>query len=181
MLQDLCLSEPLRTFANFQLLPGTAQAYEVVRQFADGKTEASMLLVYGGGGCGKTHLVKAAILRLYGRGMFARYLTWTRVINTLKDGLNDGAIPPYRRRLGFYSYARALVIDDVGMGSTGTDWEYSQLEEIIDIRYDRRLLTLLATNKHLNELPDRVISRLRDPEVGLIVLNSAKDYRNKNG
>jgi hypothetical protein len=73
-----------------------------------------------------------------------------------------------------------LVIDDVGLGLTGNDWEYSQLEEVVDARYDRRLLTLMATNRHLSELPDRVVSRLRDPEVGVIVLNSAKDYRNKN-
>jgi DNA replication protein DnaC len=101
------------------------------------------------------------------------------VINAFKAGLNDGAIPPYRDLLKNYCFARALVIDDLGLGSTGTDWEYSQLEEIIDVRYDRRLLTLLATNKHLNELPARVVSRFRDPDVGIIVLNSARDYRKR--
>lgn len=179
MLHDFCLSEPLRTFANFELLPGTAQAYEAVRQIADGNSKASMLLLYGGSGCGKTHLLKAAILRLYGRGIFVRYLTWSRLVNTLKEGFHDSVMPPYWQRLGNYCYAMALVIDDVGLGSTGTDWEYSQLEEIIDIRYDQRLLTLMATNKHLSELPDRVISRLHDPEVGVIVLNTGKDYRRK--
>jgi DNA replication protein DnaC len=150
LLHDFCLSEPLWTFANFELLPGTAQAYEAVRQIADGNSKASMLLLYGGSGCGKTHLLKAAILRLYGRGIFVRYLTWSRLVNTLKEGFHDSVMPPYWQRLGNYCYAMALVIDDVGLGSNGTDWEYSQLEEIIDIRYDQRLLTSMATNKHLS-------------------------------
>ena len=179
LLRDLGLSSPLQTFANFELLSGTAEAYQVFRSIADGRTDSAMVLCYGGSGCGKTHLLKAAILRLYGRGIFVRYITWSRAINALKNGLNDGAMPPYRDLLTNYCLANALVMDDIGMGSTGTLFEYSQLEEIIDVRYSRRLLTLMATNKHLDELPDRVVSRFHDPDVGLIVLNSAEDYRRR--
>ena len=180
LLHDLGLYEPLETFGNFQLVAGTGDAYQAIRNIADGRTDAVMFLCYGGSGCGKTHLLKATVLRLYGRGIFVRYLTWVGVVNTLKNGLNDGALPPYYQLLKNYCLARALVIADVGMGSTGTDWEYSQLEEIIDIRYDRHLLTIMATNKHLNELPDRVVSRFRDPDVSITVLNSAEDYRRRH-
>lgn len=106
-----------------------------------------------------------------------RYLTWTRVINALKDGFRDGAIPPYRMIMRNYCYANALILDDIGMGSTGTDWEFSQLEEIIDVRYDQRLLTLMATNKDWSELPARVQSRLKDPEIAKVVVNRGEDYR----
>jgi len=181
LLRDLGLYDPLQTFGNFELVAGAGDTYQAIRNIADGGTEATMFLCYGGTGSGKTHLLKAVALRLYGRGIFVRYLTWAMVINTLKNGLNDGAIPPYRDILRNYCYARALLIDDVGMGSTGTAFEYSQLEEIIDVRYSRRLLTLMATNKHLDELPDRVVSRLRDPDVSIVVLNSAKDYRIRQG
>lgn len=177
MLKDLCLCEPLKAFGTFKHLAGTQEAYEIVRAMASGENDKPMLLLYGWSGCGKTHLLQSAILRLYGRGIFVRYLTWARIINALKDSLHDGAIPHYRELLGNYCYARALVLDDVGMGSTGTDWEYSQLEEIVDVRYERRLLTLMATNQDWASLPDRIKSRLKDPDVANVVLNRGKDYR----
>lgn len=180
LLDDLGLTEPLKTFANFKPLSGTPQAYTAIRQLADGIGDARMLLVYGSSGCGKTHLLKAAILRLYGRGIFARYRTWWQVTHALRDGFGDHAVPGYRQILHNHCAAPALVIDDIGMGSTWTPWEASQFEELIDARYDRRLVTLMATNWRPDELPDRVISRLRDPFVGALVLNSASDYRRGN-
>lgn len=76
-----------------------------------------------------------------------------------------------------YCYAERLILDDVGMGGSGSEWEYGQLEEIIGVRYRERLFTILTTNRNLTELPERIVSRFNDPEVGRVILNSAGDFR----
>jgi chromosomal replication initiation ATPase DnaA len=63
LLNALGLCEPLQTFGNFQLTAGAGDAYQAIRDIADGTTNVAMLLCYGGNGCGKTHLLKAAVLR----------------------------------------------------------------------------------------------------------------------
>ena len=63
------------------------------------------------------------------------------------------------------------------MGGSGSAWEYGQLEEIINHRSHENLFTILTTNRDLTELPERVVSRFQDPDIGRVVLNSGKDYR----
>ncbi|MBA7590759.1 hypothetical protein ES708_32896 [subsurface metagenome] len=69
----------------------------------------------------------------------------------------------------------------MGIGGSGSEWELGQLEEIIAIRYRERLFTILTTNRDLTELPERVVSRFKDPDVGRVVLNDGADYRRRKG
>jgi hypothetical protein len=71
------------------------------------------------------------------------------------------------------------------MGTTESRFEISDLEDIIDLRYRKRyypecdLVTILATNKDIKELPDRVVSRFYDPEFGVVLYMGDKDYRRR--
>ena len=104
------------------------------------------------------------------------------IMRLLKQGMNREKMqPPYEYILEGFCKMPYLIIDDVGMGGSGSDWEYGQLEEIIIVRYRERLFTILTTNRDLTELPERVVSRFRDPEVGRIVLNEGEDYRRLKG
>jgi len=76
-----------------------------------------------------------------------------------------------------YSYADRLIIDDVA----GTDWEFEQLEKIIRSRYREHLFTILTTNLDQDQLPERIVSRFRDPEKGRLILNKGEDYRPEKG
>ena len=78
-----------------------------------------------------------------------------------------------------YCKSAHLIIDDVGMGGSGSNWEFGQLEEIIVYRYRERLVTVMTTNRDLKELPERIVSRFYDPEIGCVVLNDAPDYRRR--
>jgi len=80
-----------------------------------------------------------------------------------------------------YCCCEHLIIDDVGMGGSGSEWEYGQLEEIVVARYRERLFTIMTTNRDLSELPERVVSRFRDPDVGVVILNQGADYRRQKG
>ena len=76
-----------------------------------------------------------------------------------------------------------LVIDDVGMGSIESKWEISELEDIVNERYHTRYktdkITILASNKDIKELPDRIVSRFYDPEFGKVLLIKSGDYRRR--
>ena len=175
--KNLGLSSLDNTFENFKLVKGTAKALTSFKALAYGKTHQCMLLCYGGVGNGKTHLCEATAIEMYKRGLFVRVMTMSRMMMVLKAGMNKKEGPGYDWLLSSYCLADRLIIDDVGMGGSGSDWEYGQLEDIMIVRYRERLFTIITTNRDITELPERIISRFRDPDVGTCVLNQGEDYR----
>jgi len=70
------------------------------------------------------------------------------------------------------------------MGTVEGTWELATLEDIINERYHRRyfpkpIMTIMATNKDITKIPARIISRFYDPEVSIVIFNSAPDYRTR--
>ncbi len=165
------------TFENFKALPGTEQALSSFNALASGETDWKMLLCYGGVGNGKTHLCEATAITLYKRGLFGRVLTMAKLMGALKNTMRSDSGLSMDALMGLFSNSKVLIIDDVGMGGSGSEWEYGQLEEIIVHRYRERLFTILTTNRDITELPERITSRFRDPEKGRVVLNKGEDYR----
>ena len=165
------------TFENFKPVPGTGKALAVFKAQASGKTKWKMLLCYGGVGNGKTHLCEATAIALYKRDLFCRVTTMARIMGALKECMGADRHISFEELQRNYCYAERLIIDDVGMGGSGSEWEYGQLEEIIVVRYREHLFTILTTNRDVTELPERVVSRFRDPDVGRVVLNSGEDFR----
>lgn len=169
------------TFENFKPVSGTGKALAAFKAIASGKTNWKMLLCYGGVGNGKTHLCEAAATALYKRGVFCRVLTMARIMGALRGCIGPGANASLDELLNNYCYCERLILDDVGMGGSGSAWEFGQLEEIIVARYRERLFTILTTNRDLDELPPRIVSRFRDPDVGRVVVNDGQDYRGLKG
>lgn len=174
------------TFENFKPAPGTEKALASFRALAEGKIRGKMLLCYGGVGNGKTHLCEATAIALYKRGLFCRVLTMARIMRALKECMSPESSTSYEELLSNYCYADRLILDDVGMGGSGSPWEYGQLEEIVAVRYrehlyQEHLLTIMTTNRDLTELPERIVSRFRDLDVGMVVLNEGADYRRLKG
>lgn len=175
--KSLCVSSLENTFASFKPVKGTEKSLAAFKALASGKSRWKMLLCYGGVGNGKTHLCEATVIALYKRGIFCRVLTMARIMRALKECMRPEPLTPYDELLARYCYCKHLIIDDVGMGGSGSDWEFGQLEEIVVARYRERLFTILTTNKDLTELPERIVSRFQDPDVGMVILNQGEDYR----
>jgi len=165
------------TFDNFKPTQGTGMAFAAFRQLASGETEWRMLLCYGGVGNGKTHLCEATAIALYKRGFFCRVMTMARIMRALKECMRPDSLTAYDELIDRYCRCERLIVDDVGMGGSGSEWEFGQLEEIVVVRYRERLFTILTTNRDLTELPERIVSRFRDHDIGRVVLNSGEDYR----
>lgn len=176
----LGLSDTNHTFENFKVLAGTRRAYEAFKGMANG-THKPMLLCCGAIGNGKTYLCEALSISLYRKGIRCEVSLWSELRRRLLQAMHrpkpgsvdyDELFKSIRRR-------KFLIIDDVGMGSRGTEWEMSELEDIVNYRYRERLFTVMTTNRTLEELPERVVSRFFDPEVSEVVINEGKDYRIK--
>ncbi len=173
---ELGISSLAHSFENFEQVPGAELAFKAFHDLAEGSGRP-LLLCYGGPGNGKTHLLEALVIRLYQRGLFTRYFTWNGVVRELKRHLAKDADPSFDILLDRFCRAQRLVIDDLGAGVTDSEWELAQLETIVDWRYRYRLLTAMASNLDIKQLPNRIFSRFCDPAVSLLVLSTAGDYR----
>jgi len=178
MRQFLGLTNWNRTFATFKVVNGTRRAFSTMKAMAEGKHQP-MLLLCGGIGNGKTHLCEALSIELYKKGIKCPITLWAELRRKLLQAMHrpkpnqadyDTLFDNFRKR-------KYVIIDDVGMGSKMTEWEESELEDIINYRYREGLFTVMTTNRALEELPDRVVSRFFDPEVSEVVINEGKDYR----
>ena len=181
MRKSLGVSSLENTFERFKPVPGTEKALAAFKAIASGETDWKMLLCYGGVGNGKTHLCEATALSLYKTGLFCRVLTMDRMMGALKECIGAEQHISLEELQRNYCYAERLIIDDVGMGGSGTEWEYGQLERIIVTRDRQRLFTIMTTNRDLKELPERIVSRFEDPDKGRVVLNEGADYRRLKG
>jgi len=147
------------------------------KQLSSGKTKWYMLLCYGGTGCGKTHLCQSLALELRKQGKYTTVINWESIISILKNCMNSEAKDSYEVQLTRYCKSERLIVDDVGMGTTGSNWEWGVFDDLINQRYTSGLLTVCTTNLDIKELPDRAVSRFRDTVNSRIVLNFASDYR----
>jgi DNA replication protein DnaC len=162
------------TFENFKITPANELVYKAIRAVVDGKKP--MAMIFGGVGNGKTHLLHAAAIELYKTNRFARVYEYKKILSVLKSAMNNAELN-YEDILNNYCYGERLIIDDVGAGGTDTKYADDILEAIICTRYARELMTIMSTNRPIESLPERVVSRLKDKAVCYLVLNKAPDYR----
>jgi len=171
------------TFDKFVVTPPTKNAYDTLKAVINGSSMKKFILLYGATGCGKTHLIEAMIIEWAKNGVFSHYQTFSDIARYLKSGLKFPEL--YERRFTAICNSVKLIIDDFGMGTTESRFEVSDLEDIIDIRYRRRYypgsqeVTILASNKDIKDLPDRVVSRFYDSEFGKVLYMGDRDYRRR--
>jgi DNA replication protein DnaC len=159
-------------------------AKKTLMEIVSGKLNKKFILLWGTTGCGKTHLIEALIINWAKKGMPTRYMTFSDIARRLKMAIGKGG-DTYEGLFNAIMEMKRLVVDDYGMGTMETKYEVSELEDIIDLRYRKRyypdndMVTVLATNKDIKELPDRISSRFYDPEFGVVLYMGNKDYRRR--
>lgn len=179
----------MNTFDNFKPVKGTEKALRLFKELADGASWF-MLLCGGGVGSGKSHLCEALAGELMKQGKYCRVHEWPSVARNLKRAMHSEFRDAYDELFERYQKADYLILDDVGMGGTGSSWEWGELEEIINYRYNHELLTVVTTNLDLMPnpqnpniqcLPPRIVSRFSDAIKSRKVANRAGDYRPLKG
>jgi len=172
------------TFDNFKADSVTREAVMILKALSEGKLKKQFVLLWGITGCGKTHLIEAAIINWAQHGVWSYYMTFSDIARRLKNELRKGG-DFYDVQFERYKNTKKLIVDDFGAGTTESRFEVSDLEDIIDSRYRKRyypdceLVTILASNKELKDLPDRIVSRFYDIEFGVALYMGDRDYRRR--
>ena len=134
------------------------------------------LLLMGSYGCGKTHLAAAIANEVVSMGVQTLFLTVPDLLDWLRYSFGSQETT-YESRFEEIKNIRFLVLDDLGTQNT-TPWAREKLFQILNHRYTHKLPTVITTNTALNEIDERMASRLQDRELVIKLQIDAPDFRN---
>lgn len=149
------------------------RAYTLAKHYANGLK--GWLFLQGGAGCGKTHLAAAVANFAVELGVPTLFLTVPDLLDNLRFAY-DSEDTTFEKRFEEIRSAQLLVLDDLGT-QNASGWAQEKLFQILNFRYINRLSTIVTSNLALDDIEDRIRSRLSDPELVTQVRISAPDYR----
>jgi DNA replication protein DnaC len=136
------------------------RAYQAAREFA---AEPEGWLILGGpSGGGKTHLAAAIVNERISHGHPAFYVTAPDLLDHLRSSFSPDSEVPYDEFFDQVRNAPLLVLDDLG-AQTGTPWAKEKLDQLFTSRFNSELPTVIVTITPLEEMDDRLRTRLTDP------------------
>lgn len=162
------------TFENFKPVRGAKTSLNIFREIIN--SSWYMLLTYGSTGCGKTHLCEAFSISLAKQNIRCKVWRWPKLIREFKRRLRSGIPGDYDRYFDAICGCQYLILDDV-VAVVDSKWEWGEFDDIIDHRWDNKLLTIVTTNLDITKLPSRAVSRFRDAVTSRMILNTAEDQR----
>lgn len=148
-------------------------AYNTARQYA--ASLRGWLLLQGGFGCGKTHLAAAIANFAVSMGVPTLFLTVPDLLDLLRFSF-AAEDTTFEQRFDEIRNAPLLVLDDFGT-QNATAWAQEKLFQIVNYRYINRLPLVVTTNAPLDEIEDRIRSRLKDPDLVSVLRINVPDYR----
>lgn len=179
-----------RTFDNFNVTPENRVAFNNCKKYAEAfknlKNGVGLILT-GGVGTGKTHLVAAVANKLITNHVPVVFGTLVSLLDKVKQSYQGKGQDEWEI-LDLYSTVNLLIIDDLGK-ERPTEWTLEKLYSIVNDRYERLRPIIVTTNFEKEALIDRlttkensstaeaVVSRIFEMCPGLNL--SGKDYRMK--
>jgi DNA replication protein DnaC len=159
------------------------------REFAE--EPRAWLVLLGPSGCGKTHVAAAIANRCIHQGQPALFVVAPDLLDHLRASYNparlagstgsranqDGGQPgaeaappedlPYDQFFEQVRGAAVLVLDDLGAQSA-TPWAQEKLFQLINHRFNSQAPTVVTTALELEDLDERLASRLSDPSLSRV-------------
>lgn len=138
------------------------RAYEAARVFA---TEAKgWLILVGSSGCGKTHLAAAIANERVSQGQPVFFISTPDLLDRLRSTFSPDSEIPYDQFFDQVRNAPLLVLDDLGAQSS-TPWAKEKLDQLLNYRFNSELPTVIVTIIPIEQLEDRIRTRLTDPDL----------------
>jgi len=132
------------------------------------------LLLMGPSATGKTHLAAAISNYISARGKDSIFITVADLLDYLRVAFNPNAPVSFDERFQTVRNAPFLVLDD--LTTTGSLWAKEKLFQIIDHRYVAQLPTVITTYKQMDELDNRIRTRVIDRRRCVPFVIEATDY-----
>lgn len=169
------------TFESYLPSRETREAWSAIRGFAE--DPVGWLVLVGGVGCGKTHLLAACANELLARGRHPLYVVVPDFLDYLRAAYEDdeefgGERADVSERMRQAIRADVLLLDDLG-AEKRTAWTDERLYMVLNARYNAGTPTVVATNVAPDsELMERRIgSRLRDVALSRLLFLIGEDFR----
>jgi len=135
------------------------QAVKDAQEFAQGPS--GWLVFSGPSGCGKTHLAAAIANRCLERGVPAFFVVVPDLLDRLRAAYTPDSDLPYDELFEQVRNAPLVILDDLG-SQTSTPWAQEKLFQLINHRYNLQLPTVFTVGLPLEQLDERVRTRLGD-------------------
>jgi DNA replication protein DnaC len=148
-----------------------SRAYEAARAFA---AEAKgWLILTGPSGCGKTHLAAAIANERLRQGHPVFFITTPDLLDHLRSAFSPDSEIPYDESFDQVRNAPLLVLDDLGAQSS-TPWAKEKLDQLLNYRFNHELPTVIVTITPIDQLEERLRTRLTDPQLSHIYVVEEK-------
>ncbi len=134
-------------------------AAEQALRFA--KDPQGWLLLQGTYGTGKTHLAIAIANWRLERGEPVLFITAPDLLDHLRAAFGPTSEAAFDERFEQLRTAPLLILDDLGAESP-TPWALEKLYQLVGYRHAMRLPTVITTNRELESLDARILTRLTD-------------------
>ena len=136
--------------------------YEAARKYAADLN--GWFVLTGPSGCGKTHLAAAIANERLSHGEPVLYITAPDLLDHLRATYSPGNELPYDDFFNRIRNAPLLVLDDLGVQS-GTSWAREKLDQLFTYRFNGELPTVVVTIVPVEQLDERLYTRLTDPRL----------------
>ena len=134
------------------------------------------LVLTGAPGTGKTHLAAAIANACQAGGQAVYFVVVPDLLDHLRATYSPESRVTYDELFEAIRAAPLLVLDDLGAHSS-TPWAQEKLYQLMNHRYNARLPTVITTNLTLDELDDRLSSRMLDQRVSTCFSIQVPPYR----
>lgn len=159
---------------NEALSSNLRHAYRRALEYAE--NPEGWLLFKGAYGCGKTHLAAAIANHLIESGRKVLFVVVPDLLDHLRGTYRPGSSVSYDSRFEAVRTAPVLILDDLGTENL-TAWAREKLFQIFNYRYNAKLPTVITTNRELEEIDQRVRSRMLDQDLCRVCPILAHDFR----
>ena len=149
-------------------------AYSLALQFA--KSPDGWLVLMGDNGCGKTHLAAAIVNFQYKNKKPALFIVVPDFLDHLRSTFSPESKTSYDQYFESVKGTPLLILDDFGAQTTSS-WAQEKLYQVINHRYNARLPSVITTNCSLEEIENRISSRLADTKISVSFNIIAPHYR----
>ncbi len=166
--------DPKRVKLSEEQLANLKSVYDAAHRFAE--SPEGWLVLMGVNGCGKTHLAAAIVNYRYQLKKPALFIFVPDFLDHLRSTFSPDSSITYDELFESVKKTPLLILDDFGEQAS-TPWAQEKLYQVVNYRYNSRLPTVITTSKSLDEIEDRISSRLSDISLSNAFAIKAPDYR----